>query len=350
MAGAFEHRDRRPRGRRLTPEPGVSRQPRRSTRTIIAASLVGAAIGLVAGLLARVPAAPVATTTFAVRGTPDGPALDRAASILQTRLRAFDDRGATVTAQAGHLTALERWPPGTTAAPDGWSVLADPLRFELRPVVSTIAAGDPGWSTTPVSACPYSAARDGCSEGIRSVCPYGDDAGECAPEAMEDDAAVFLGTDSAIYHLGPAILTADDVRTASEFVNGPAASVISVELTDRGTARLRDVTTGHLGEQLAIVLDQQVVSAPSIAAPIDSGRLQIFQLPVSDAELRAQAIGLRAPPLPVLLGAGSTRVEDHRTVSVTRVMALAAVGAVLGAAVGFLVGRRRRERPRPDES
>ena len=289
------------------------------------------------------------TTRLPVRDAPAPADVQRAAAILQDRIRMFGEPDAAVAAEAGRLVTVVERPPGGAPVPDGWDTLAAPLRFELRPVLGSIAAGDPGWSTTPLAACPYAAGRSSCPEGLRSRCAYADADADCAPAALEGRDVRFLGTDSASYHLGPAILTNDEVDRAERFVNGPAASVIAVDLSPEGTERLRAATTGHLGGQLAIVLDQSVISAPAVAAPIDSGRLQIVELPTGDGELLAQVAGLRTPPLPVLLRAGDTTVERRRAPSRVRVVTLAAAGALVGAGIGLLLRRRRTRRDVPAE-
>jgi preprotein translocase subunit SecD len=125
-------------------------------------------------------------------------------------------------------------------------------------------------------------------------------------------------------------------------VTGPAAWLVVLKTPPHPTAALKEASTRHIGGQLAFVIDSEVVSAPGIVAPIDSGRLQIALLPLGNRELDAEAVSLRTPPLPVLLRAGETRIEHRHTVSPGRLLGLAAVGAAIGAGVGSLVARRRR--------
>jgi preprotein translocase subunit SecD len=50
---------------------------------------------------------------------------------------------------------------------------------------------------------------------------------------------------------------------------------IEIELTPSASERFSDITTRLVGKQLAIVVDDQVVSAPTVAEPITSGHTLI---------------------------------------------------------------------------
>jgi SecD/SecF fusion protein len=82
--------------------------------------------------------------------------------------------------------------------------------------------------------------------------------------------------------------------------------VVSFSLDSLGTRRFADVSTNHVGEPFAIVLDGKVLSAPVIREPITGGRGQISgHFTVADAN--DLAVLLRAGALPAPL----TVVEER---------------------------------------
>jgi len=87
-----------------------------------------------------------------------------------------------------------------------------------------------------------------------------------------------------------------------------AQPVVSIEFNKAGAKKFAQVTGAHVGEQLAIVLDRKVRSAPVIRDRIDGGRAQIegnFSL----EEARDLKIILRAGALPA-----PVKIIEERTV------------------------------------
>jgi protein-export membrane protein SecD len=73
----------------------------------------------------------------------------------------------------------------------------------------------------------------------------------------------------------PALFTGDQVRAASVGSDQQGRRVVSFTLADTGAKLFGDYTTQHVGEFFAIVLDDRVISAPSINEPITGGQGQI---------------------------------------------------------------------------
>jgi preprotein translocase subunit SecD len=99
------------------------------------------------------------------------------------------------------------------------------------------------------------------------------------PLAGHDDAAAPLVTCDAgefKYDLGPVFLDGDRVGKAeagpSEHVTG---HVVTVEFDAEGARTWSDFTTANVGNQVAILINGRVLSAPSIQAPITGGSAQI---------------------------------------------------------------------------
>ncbi len=83
---------------------------------------------------------------------------------------------------------------------------------------------------------------------------------------------------------------------------------ISLAFNDQGAKAFGDLTTAHINERLAIILDGQVLSAPNIREPILSGTAEITgQFEFEEASMLALA--LRTGALPVKL-----TVEEERTI------------------------------------
>ncbi len=85
-------------------------------------------------------------------------------------------------------------------------------------------------------------------------------------------------------------------------------TIVSFDLSRRGGRIFERVTSQNIGELIAIVLDEQVVSAPVIRGRIgSSGQIQMGQAPLAEAQ--DLALVLRAGALPAPL-----RIMEERTV------------------------------------
>ncbi|MGC4153121.1 MAG: protein translocase subunit SecD [Propionicimonas sp.] len=107
--------------------------------------------------------------------------------------------------------------------------------------------------------------------------------GEVSPTPSVTDQALIACDDALTYKylLGPALISGDKVTRA--YANVPPSSVsweVGLEFNDAGATDFLAVTT-HLStqtsplNQFAIVLDDQVISAPSVDNPIAGGRASI---------------------------------------------------------------------------
>ena len=143
--------------------------------------------------------------------------------------------------------------------------------------------------------------------------------------------------DDPVDPLRPYVLNQEPLLTGQDLVDAqPSFSqqtnepIVTFRLTTAGARRFGEVTTQNVGTPFAIVLDDQVISAPVIREPITGGSGQISGS-FSVEEANDLAILLRAGALP----AGLTLVEE-RTVgaglgadSVAAGQAAAIVGAIL---------------------
>ena len=83
---------------------------------------------------------------------------------------------------------------------------------------------------------------------------------------------------------------------------------ITMDFNDKGTKEFGDLTTAHVNERLAIVLDNEVLSAPNIREPILTGDAEITgDFKFEEASLLALALRTGALPVPMT-------IEEERTI------------------------------------
>src|SRR3989344_1253967 len=83
---------------------------------------------------------------------------------------------------------------------------------------------------------------------------------------------------------------------------------ISLQLTSQGAKTFADITQKNVGERLAIVLDEEVLSAPNIREPILTGTAEISGM-FTFKEATLLALALRSGALPAPM-----HVEEERTI------------------------------------
>lgn len=93
------------------------------------------------------------------------------------------------------------------------------------------------------------------------------------------------------------LMSGTEISSASVQINRYNQPVVGVALNSHGTKRFGDITTKYTGKRLAIILDNNVISAPVIEEPILGGNASIsgrFTMP----EASNLAIALRSGALP----------------------------------------------------
>jgi preprotein translocase subunit SecD len=183
-------------------------------------------------------------------------------------------------------------------------VIGTTARLEQRKVNAILDPGQPGYDTTAVT-CATEAER------ATSACSF---------KALADKPIVVYGVGNEIrrkFELGPVLITGDAIKKATAVYNtGGTTSVgtgweIDFTLTSAGAKTFGDVTTSMVGQQLAIVVDNRVISAPNVESAITNGSGRITG---GFTKQRAQdlATQLNAGALPVNL-----KKEQVQTVSPT---------------------------------
>ena len=121
-----------------------------------------------------------------------------------------------------------------------------------------------------------------------------------ATEAGADTAA----QEETIWHT---VMTGDQLKSAVVSTDQLGDYLISFELKDEGAAIFKDFTTNNVGKYLAIVLDDKVISAPSINSAIPDGKGQISG-GFTYESANNLAVQLRYGSLPIPLEEVETRV------------------------------------------
>jgi preprotein translocase subunit SecD len=132
---------------------------------------------------------------------------------------------------------------------------------------------------------------------IPSTKPEEDIATETVLLPMKDS----KGNEIERFELGPALLTGEVVRTArAAFSQNEGKWYVQLYLTSKGSPAFDAMATAHQHEQIAIVLDGVVKSAPTIDATSFNGKPTITGA-FSQSEAKNLALVLRYGALPVQL-------------------------------------------------
>ena len=170
-------------------------------------------------------------------------------------------------------------------------VIGETARLEQREVLGVLPPSDPSYASTPLT----------CGTAAEQATP------ECSFEQLKDQNVVFKDRDDETkYQLGPVEITGDAIDRASAVYNAGSSTTvgqgweITFDLTGEGSGIFSEVTTRLQGRQLAIVVDDEVISAPTVQSPITNGTGVITG---SFTERRAKdlATQLNAGALPVEL-------------------------------------------------
>lgn len=162
-----------------------------------------------------------------------------------------------------------------------------------------------GWTEAEV-------AREG-DKRIRVQIPGVEDAEEAIQQIGQTAQLSFVDED------GNVLLTGDMVKDASKQVgatdaNSPSQPYVALEFNEEGTERFAEATAANIGKPIYIVMDTEVISAPTVQAAITDGQ----------AIISGSFTGEEAEQLASLIRAGSLPFNLN-------VMQMKNVGARLGA-------------------
>ncbi len=163
-------------------------------------------------------------------------------------------------------------------------------RLEQREVIKTIPADDPAYEKTKVT----------CESEVERLTEA------CSFDALKDQTVVLAGADGTKYELGPVRVTGDAIKKATAVFNTATQGSstvgwsITFDLTGEGSDLFGKVTKELLGKELAIVVDLEVISAPTVQGAITTGTGEITG-DFSERDAKDLATALNAGALPVNL-------------------------------------------------
>jgi preprotein translocase subunit SecD len=171
-------------------------------------------------------------------------------------------------------------------------VIGETARLEFREVLQALTPETSGYDTTPVD----------CATETQL------ESDACSFQALKDKDVVFFDrAQQTKYKLGPVAVTGDAVDSATaSFDAGSSTSVgqgwvINFTLSGDGSTAFGDITTRLAGSgRLAIVVDRQVISAPTVNSPITNGS-GVIQGSFTENRAKDLATQLNAGALPVEL-------------------------------------------------
>jgi len=110
---------------------------------------------------------------------------------------------------------------------------------------------------------------------------------------------------------GVTVLTGKDLKDARSQIDQGKQNLVAIEFTDEGAKKFADLTAQNIGKRIAILLDKQVLTNPSVQEAIPGGKAVITGSRTLE-EAQRLAILLRSGALPV-----KVEVMETRTVGPT---------------------------------
>lgn len=129
----------------------------------------------------------------------------------------------------------------------------------------------------------------------------------------------------------PTDLTGADLKSASTvFDQNTGKPSVSIEFTDEGSSKFEEITSRNIGKPVAIILDNDIISAPQVNEKIIGGKAQISGgFTVEEANKLEVQLNAGALPVPVRLVEEKTVGATLGTDSITKSVKAGLVGLVM---------------------
>ena len=102
------------------------------------------------------------------------------------------------------------------------------------------------------------------------------------------------GTDRVVYIHPEIVVTNDDISQSRVIQgNAPSRFGVAVEFTAAGVDKMRRATAGHIGGPIVILIDGDVVAAPTLRSPISTSAVISGDFTKAEAERIANGMSLR---------------------------------------------------------
>jgi preprotein translocase subunit SecD len=258
------------------------------------------------------PAAGGSTTTG-----PPAAASTTTTTAPNTKANASTDCNGTVAANSAPTTTAPA-PSSTSTTTPASGTTKKSLGGGAIDAIET-AAHRPAAGATTVPSSPTTAAKSTpttapaptgpstCEDG-KLVTPPSQNTSDAQEVILPDRPAKAGGTPTICYVLGPTLMTGRDIHSATAVVDPSSASWI-VQVNFKNDDFVNKVAGPKVGKQVAIALDQQVESAPTINSGITGRDVQITGN-FSDHDAHALALALRYGSLPIQFDSHQQTVES----------------------------------------
>jgi preprotein translocase subunit SecD len=235
------------------------------------------------------------TVTYDATAAPGGDLMQRTADRLRARAKAFGLAGALIAVHGSTITAQT---PGDAA--DKLRRMAATAELLFRPALA------PSRSTPPDLRKRYDALR--CAAPSSATPSSTATPAAAKPGAADQPTVGCDRTTGMKYLMGPAELDGSEVKSAKAQLDSQSHEwTVMLDFTPAGrtafaksTARLARLVPP--GNQLAMVLDGTIISAPSVQSAITGGQAQIAgDFKQADAESLAALLTGGALPIPLVV-------------------------------------------------
>jgi preprotein translocase subunit SecD len=135
---------------------------------------------------------------------------------------------------------------------------------------------------------------------------------------------------------GTTVLTGKDLKDARAQVSQGSRPEVSIEFSPEGTKAFADLTAKNVGRRIAILLDKQVLTAPTVNEPIPGGKAVITGSQTVE-EAQRLAILLRSGALPVKVDVMETRTVGPTLGQDSKDKSVRAFGIGVAAIVLFML-------------
>jgi preprotein translocase subunit SecD len=103
-----------------------------------------------------------------------------------------------------------------------------------------------------------------------------------------------IGNSDRVIYLRPeAIVTNEDIAQSWVTQDGPNRYGVSVQLLPDGAQRMRQATAAHIGRPMAILVDGEVVTAPTVRSAVGDSAWINGDYSQAEAQRIADGIGVR---------------------------------------------------------